>query len=266
MEKHLFDFSKKKPYFTVSLSDATPEETICTIRNAVFDGADAFLIHLERMKEEYHNEATLKRIFAYAEDKPIMTLHYRSKEKPELTDDDLTKVQFASIRAGASCVDVMEDLFDPELGQLAKDPSAVKKQKAYIDEIHKMGAQVLISSHILYKPTAQILEHAEKIQERGADIVKIAMRVDTPDQMDEATLANIALNKQLKTPFLFICRGKYGKANRMLAPIYGSCMVLCVQRYTVNGHKEKPILRSVKAVYDNLNYKPYGEGVNSDEF
>lgn len=110
------------------------------------------------------------------------------------------------------------------------------------------------------------MQHAERIQERGADIVEIAMWVDTPEQMDEATLTNIALNRKLKAPFLFICRGKCGKANRMLAPVYGSCMVLCVQRYTVNGHKEKPLLRAVKAVYDNLNYKPYGEGVKNNEF
>jgi len=81
---NLYNFSKKKPYFTVSINDSTPDETICTIRNTVFDGADSFLIHLERMQEEYHNEHVLERIFAYAEDKPIMTLNYRPKKNRSL--------------------------------------------------------------------------------------------------------------------------------------------------------------------------------------
>lgn len=255
MERYLFKDMDKKPYLTVSLSDPTPEETICTIRNAIFDGADAFLIHLEKLRPEFVNEMTLKGIFAYAEDKPIMTLNYRYGN--DFADDYLVKGQLEAIRAGAACVDVMTDLFDPVPDQFTENPDAVKKQKEYINEIHSMGAQVLMSWHPSYKTADQLLEYAEKMIERGADIVKIAMQVDTIDQMNEATMSTMQLKKQLNVPFLHICMGKYGKAHRIIAPLYGSCMVLCVQRYTVNGHREKPILRSVKAVYDNLNYKLY---------
>lgn len=254
MERYLFKDMDKKPYLTVSLSDPTPEETICTIRNAVFDGADAFLIHMERLRPEFVNKTTLKSIFAYAEDKPIMTLNYRHGDH---TDDDLVKGQFEALKAGASCIDVMGDLFDRVPDQLTENSDAIKKQKAYINEIHSMGAQVLMSSHTSYKTINELLEYAEKMQERGADIVKVAMSVDTIEQMNEATMSTMQLNKQLNVPFLLICTGKYGKAHRMIAPLYGSCMVLCVQRYTVIGHREKPVLRCAKAVYDNLNYKPY---------
>ncbi|MBE7042894.1 MAG: type I 3-dehydroquinate dehydratase [Ruminococcaceae bacterium] len=259
MNKYLFDTKEmaKKPYFTVSLSAKTPEETISVIRNAVFEGADAFLIHLEQFAPEYRTKETLEQIYSYTEDKPIMTLNYRSAFSSNQSDDERSKLQLLSVEAGAGCVDMMADYFDPNPQQMTYSKEAIKKQKEYIDTIHQMGGQVLISSHPPYKTKEELLEYMFIMQERSADIAKVAMRCDTQEQADSLWDSTIELKKQLDIPFLLIGTGTYGKAHRALAPVFGSCMVLCVQEYRPGFHKEKVLLKAAKSVYDNLDYKNY---------
>ena len=62
------------------------------------------------------------------------------------------------------------------------------------------------------------------------------------------------MRKALHVPFLHIAIGQWGKVHRVMAPTLGSSMVLCVQRYTPAGHKDKPLLRATRAVYDNLDW------------
>lgn len=35
----------------------------------------------------------------------------------------------------------------------------------------------------------------------------------------------------------------------------GSSLIFCVQQYTPKGHKEQPLVRAAKAVFDNLDYR-----------
>ena len=42
----------------------------------------------------------------------------------------------------------MADLFDPSPVQFTQDPIAIRKQKDLICEIHRNGAEVIISSHV----------------------------------------------------------------------------------------------------------------------
>ena len=60
--------------------------------------------------------------------------------------------------------------------------------------------------------------------------------------------------KALGIPFLMINMGDHGKAHRVIGPVFGSCMLLCVQQYTPNGHKEKPLLRACRDIYNNFDY------------
>lgn len=262
MQRYLFDAKEmaKKPYLTVSLSAPTAEETVGVIRNAVYEGADAFLIHLEKLEEKYKTKDYLEWIYSFAEDKPIMTLNYREGlNNGQLSDEELTVNQFLSLEAGAGCVDMMADYFDPNPEQMTHNPEAVKKQKEYIAKVHDMGGQVLISSHPSYKTKDELLEYMLTMQERGADIAKVAMRCETTEQADSLWDSTLELKKQLNIPFLLIggTGNGYGKAHRALAPVFGSCMVLCVQEYRPGFHKEKILLKSAKAIYDNLDYKNY---------
>lgn len=252
MNKPVFAFTGAKPLLVCSLSDKTEIDAVCTMRNAVFDGADGFLIHLERMDPALWTRDAMRRIFAYAEDKPILTLHYRSTA---LTDEERARIQLEAVDAGAGCVDVMGDMFGACEGELTFDPAAMERQAWYIDEIHSRGAQVMMTSHIgRFETKDTLIPRVLEMERRGADIVKIAMAVANEDELLASLEETVLMRRTLHVPFLHIATGQWGKVHRVMAPTLGSCMVLCVQRYTPAGHKDKPLLRATRAVYDNLDW------------
>lgn len=250
----IFENMDKRPALVCSLSDATEAELIATIRNAIWDGADGFLLHTECMDKEYRNVESLKRILAYCEDKPVLTLDYSWG-----VGDDTPNAAFLldTIDAGAGCIDVYADMFDHHDRLCYTDkPEAVKKQMELIEKAHAKGAQVMTSCHLFdFVEPEKVLEMGISLEKRGADIVKFAAQVNNEDELLEAMRLTVMLKRTLKVPFLHIAMGQYGKAHRVLAPTLGSCMVLCVQKYTTRSHKDKPLLRAVRTVYDNLDYK-----------
>jgi 3-dehydroquinate dehydratase type I len=157
------------------------------------------------------------------------------------------------VESGASMCDIMSDIFDPSPRQLTKKQRAIDKQKKLIDQIHSMGAEVLMSSHTGDFLTAEeTIEHAKAMENRGADMIKIVVKGTSEAEMQEAFQITSLLKKELKVPFLHICAGQYGKIHRAMAPLFGSALVLCVQSYTAGSYHEQVLLRAIKAVYDNL--------------
>lgn len=264
MKKPLFS-DKKLPYTVTSLSDPTADKTICTICNAIYDGTDAFMIHLEKLEDKYVNPEDLARIFEYTCDKPIYTMNYRTKNNK--TDEQLITEQIMAVEAGASMIDMMGDMFAPSPLELTHDSEAIRKQQDVIEKIHTLGGEVLLSSHTwVYMTTDELLAHTLELEKRGADFVKIAMTVNSEEEGIDVLKSTWIVKNQLHIPFLHICMGQYGKLHRAIGPMLGSCFALCVQQYTEAGHKEKPLLRAQKAVFDNICCKPHrSDCVNTEK-
>ena len=128
-----------------------------------------------------------------------------------------------------------------------------------------MGAEVLMSSHTwVYMTTEQVIEHMKALEARNADMVKIAACVDNEEQLVEAFQTTIALKKELKVPFVHIVMGLYGKIHRFVAPFLGSSLVFTVEQYTPKGHKEQPLVRAAKAVFDNLDWRVPRSALETD--
>ena len=241
---------------TCSLRELTAEDNINTIRNAIYDGAEAFMIHLEKLEEDYHNEADLKRIFNYAGDKPVISVNYRTPRRPGKTDEELIHEQKIAVKAGANVVDIVGDIFCPGKDEITYDESAIIKQKQLIEEIHQLGGKVMFSSHTFrFLTTEETIAHCKALEERGADWVKIAVTANSPEELNEVNRTTVELQKQMKVPFFHCCMGQYGKLHRVYSGLLGSKIVLCVQNYNANSNpKEQPLLRSTKAVIDNLDF------------
>lgn len=248
------NYLEKDYLLTCSLRETSIQANVATIRNAIFDGADAFMLHLEKIPDENINVEDLKRLYDYAGKRPIISVNYRSKNKPGKTDDDLIAQQMISIEAGAQIVDVFGDIYNPSKDELALDSETINKQKDYINTIHSRGAKVLMSSHIYrYMNTEEVLSHALKMQERGADIAKIAMTVNSEVEFQEAINTMFELKNKLSISYFFVTMGQYGKLLRQISGLLGSKIVLCNQQYTENSKPlEQPLLRAMKTVYDNL--------------
>ena len=112
-----------------------------------------------------------------------------------------------------------------------------------------------MSSHTWqYLTPEQILDITKAHEARGADITKIVTCANTEEELLSNFEAMRRMKKELNIPFLFLANGAHCKLQRIVGAYFGSCMVLCVQRYTPAGHKDKPLLRATRAVYDNLDW------------
>lgn len=244
----------KRPLLICMLQDINhPNDCMAIMRNAIYDGADGFYIHLDHLNPIHYNKNDLELIFDHAAEKPILVLNYRGKLTDGKSDEELVQLQLMAVESGASMCDIMADIFDPSPRQLTKKKSAVDKQKKLIDQIHNMGAEVLLSSHTgEFLSAEETLEHAKAMENRGADMIKIVVKGTTEADMQESFRITPLLKKELKIPFLHICAGQYGKIHRAMAPLFGSAFVLCVQSYTAGSFHEQVLLRAIKAVYENL--------------
>lgn len=252
-----FGDTKKRVPYICSLGYNNTDETIFAIKRAIPAGADGFLIHTEKMKEEYKDDENLKKIFSSALDKPVLALAYRGKQGE--TEDDRAKYLLRCIDCGAASIDVMSDFYDPQEEQFTWDKEAVRKQTQLIDEAHKRGADVLMSTHAIKRmlPLEQIIKQAKEAENRGADIVKIVLRPNSFDEVTDGLVITRETAKAINKPLLLILGGNYGKATRITAPLFGSCMVLCVETYDYAANTDKPLLSEVKAVYDNIDLAKY---------
>ncbi len=258
MKRFLFENLYEKPPLTVSISAPTPVEVICRARNALYNGADAFLFHLENLDPEFWDEKSFGEIFSACERKPVMVVCYPNTSHTQaLTDDELFEIELTAVRAGVSCVDIRGDMFDRGAPrELTMKPEVIEKQKKTIEKVHEMGAQVIMSCHVTgeYLDTATLLTIGKEIQSRGADIVKIVMNAYSEEQMVEAYTSTYRLHRELEKPVLHLLAGKYCQTHRMLGAALGSCLSFCVDSYDQYQNRVKPKLSAMRAIYDNLQY------------
>lgn len=242
-----------KPLLTVMVQADNPERIKELIDKSVPKGAEAFGMQFEQMKDEYRTKAVYRDLFSYTKDKPIYVTNYRFAFNEGKTDDMLAEELLELADCGADLCDVMGDYFDRQPDELAIDESAIKKQIDLIDKLHKKGAYVLMSSHVLkYTPAERVLEIALEHQNRGADICKIVTGADTMDQqIDNLKIINM-LKENLKIPFLFLCGGECCILRRIGGEI-GCCMYLCVHEYDKLATPAQPLLTNIKAIRDNMN-------------
>lgn len=242
------------PVLSAVITEATPGESIRTIRTAEFEGAQAFLYDLRKLERQYHTEEHLASIFR-ATDRPVMVYYYRRPMRGfEAVSDEIRAETFlTSVAAGASAVDVMADLFDPNEIELTRDPAAIERQQALMSDIRRLGGEVMLSSHTLVAmSTAEVLSHAQELAARGPDMVKIVPRVPTEEDLLEAMRTTVALRRALTIPFIHIVMGEYNRIHRIVGPTLGSAVCFCTPYFNEDATLEQPLLRSTKQVFDNF--------------
>ena len=194
------------------------------------EGAEAFGMQFERLDCEYRNKDVYKELFSYT-DQPVYVTNYRIGKNEGKTDDVLADELLELADCGATLCDIMGDLFDKQPDEVALDDRAIERQIKLIEDLHKKGAEVLISSHIYtYTPAERVLEIALEHQRRGADISKIVTGADTMEQqLENLKIVNL-LKENLKIPFLFLAGGECHILRRIGGEL-GCCMYLCVCEY-----------------------------------
>ncbi len=248
---------QSRPLITCMLQTRTAMDAICTVRNAMYDGCDAFGFQMEAMKPEEQTEEKLKSIFRLTAGKPIYATNYRGHQNGDMPDEELAEGLMLLLKCGATLLDVMGDYYSPHPIQLTEDAEAVEKQKALIERIHAAGGEVLMSSHVLkFIPEEEVMRIALAHKERGADICKIV----TASNSDEEQLENLkiinTLKKELGIPFLFLAGGSHCKLIRTIGPMLGCTMWLTVHEYNALSTRAQPHCRAIRTILDNFDYLP----------
>ena len=244
-----------KPLLTAMIQCRTPEECIVKIKASIEDGADALGIQLCKLKREYRTKEILTKIFDACEGKPIYVTSYRHSESEGYTDEECAELLLLALDSGATLLDVFGDMFERSpYYELAESEEAIKKQKALIDEIHRRGGEVLMSSHTFKSITVEEnLMIAKAHIERGADIIKIVNKAETKEEVPVYIEAIQKITAMTDKKLLLLVSGE-GQIIRYIGPSFGVCMYLCVQHHSEMDTPEQPVLRKLKAIRDNLRF------------
>ena len=246
---------QNRPLITCMLQERDINTACKTVRNAMFDGCDAFGYQMEVTDKAQRSDENLKKLFCTMGQKPIYVTNYRTGQNTGMSDDELLDDLIRMLHCGATLADIMGDFYSPDPIQLTTDAIAVEKQKDAIKRVHDAGGEVLMSSHVLkFIDSDEVMRIATAHMERGADISKIVTWADT----EEEELANLAtierLRRELEIPFLFLCGGKYTKMVRTIGPFLGACMWLTVYQHNAFSTDAQPVCRAIRAIADNFDY------------
>lgn len=254
--------NQNRPLITGMILKDNPDSIRYAVKNSIYDGADCLGIQLEWLKKEYKTEENYKKIFAACAGHPIYVTNYRGAENKGYSDDELAQGLVTALSCGGTLGDVPASLFDPESGmgqglELSENPAAIEKQMRLVDQIHSMGREVLMSSHVLkFTPAETVLKIAFEQQRRGADIVKIVTASNSDEELMENLRITTLLKKELKVPFLYLSGGTHSKLHRMIGAQLGCVTYLAVQMHDERAVPTQPTIRAAKAVRDNLDYLP----------
>lgn len=246
----------KRPVVTTMLKSTNTKDIIFDVERAIKEGTDAFCLEIELMETKSRTASDFKDIFAAMGDKPayITDYHRLNINDTEQNDDELTEEMLLALSCGAKLFDVRGDLFDIQPDELTLDDKAVYKQIELIKEVHRLGGEVIMSSHPLrFLNTEYVLKIAKAQESRGTDIVKIVTAANTKQELFENFQTTLALTKEIKAQNLFLCIGDYCKPHRMTAPIISNSLYLCVQE----GIEvvSQPSMSSAKALMESSGLK-----------
>ena len=244
----------EKPLLTVMLQCPTVDPAIGKIRNAACNGAEAFGFQAEWLYRENQTPENFKKIIGEMGGRPCYATCYRDRYNTGVTDEELEEELLTLADCGATLVDVMGDMYDPQPDQMAVDEKAIARQMKLIDALHQKGKEVLMSCHILkFTPAERVMEIAREQKRRGADIVKIVVGADTMEQQIENLRIHDLLKRELGAEFLFLSVGK-STIHRRLGGMLGNSLILCTYEHDACSTPQQPLLRIAKAIRDDMGF------------
>ena len=251
--KRLFPLHSGRTLITHLLTAQTPAEFIAEARGGEADGADAIAVELYDMKPEFRNRESFEKIL-HAINLPFMFILYRN-DKWELGSEDNKRqeILLAAAEAGAGMIDVVGDCFDPSPDECTHNSSAIEKQIRLIERIHQTGSQVLMSSHPMRAMTSdEVLAQLKSFEQRGADVVKLVAKADTEEEFAESVQTTMRLHRELKTPFIHLCSGKFATIQRFLGTKLGVAITFGVHQYHTQYSYAQPKISAFKTVQANI--------------
>ena len=252
------------------IREKTSKAAIAEIKNCMYDGADMIDLHISCL--ENRGEDTLKAIMS-ASKLPVLALNYNGDyywQDAGFSEEERTESLLRAVRAGAAGVDIQgytfhkpskdsfcgEDKYSFTKGnpkEVVTDEKIILKQCEFIEEVHSMGAEVLLSCHPgIPMNCQQVVGLALFLEKRKPDIIKIVTAATNEDELVESIKTMVALKKEVKTPVSYHTNGDAGSLSRIINPILGGQIIFCVDRYSESSTMEQLDLKTVRTIIDNM--------------
>ena len=252
------------------IREKTVRAAIGEIKNCFYSGADMIDLHISCLENK--SIETLKEIISSCK-LPVLALNYNSDYSWNdcgFSEEERTKSFLDAVKAGAAGVDIQgytfdtkskggfygEDLYSFTKGnprEIVTDEKTIAKQCDFIETIHSMDAEVLLSCHPgIPMNCQQIIDLALFLEKRNPDIIKIVTIANTEDELAESIKTMSVLKKEVKTPVSYHAGGEKGSLSRIINPILGGQIAFCVDRYSESSTFEQLDLKTAKLIIDNI--------------
>ncbi|WP_192918468.1 type I 3-dehydroquinate dehydratase [Salinigranum salinum] len=272
----------EQPFIVTSLAETTIEETVATIKQAEYDGARAFEVHLPLVsfpdREDVERLTTSTAAPMYATCRREHFYDLLGADVPvELTDDQRTEALVDAVEAGFDGADFELDTFDPtggpeafteaaitahaadpdaEPAQITDDADAVARQREVVDRVHDAGGDVMLSAHTYTHLTPEdALGIAERATDRGADFAKIVGVDRDMDEALETLRAHLRLNEADVVPYGLMAIGDPSRIVRPIAPMFGSAWVFAQPELTPGGFHSWPLVENAREVLRRVDWR-----------
>lgn len=260
----------KAPAIAGVIRERSVRSAIAEIKNCTYDGADMIDLHLSCL-ENYDTE-DLRQIVQSTK-LPILALNYNRTydwSDAGLSEEERMESFLRAVKAGVAGVDMQgysfqteardgfvgEDIYSFTKGnpkEIVTDTTVIRKQCEFIEKVHLMGAEVLLSCHPgIRMSTEQVVTLALFLEERNPDIIKIVTKAETEEDLAESIRTMLLLKKEIKTPISYHANGKAGTLSRILNPLLGGQIAFCVDRYNEGSTMEQIDLRTTKRIFDGV--------------
>lgn len=267
--------SPASPLVIGVIRERTVRDAIAKIKSATLHGATAIDLHLSCLNPEFKNTESIRKIVDQC-DLPILALNYSQDyeynefEEPE---EDRIALLLQAVEAGVAAIDMQAYSYDryskknfreeykdcglpfikEGIHEIVCDPVILEKQKALVNKVHEMGAEVLISCHpMVVLNREEVLALAESLDARDPDIIKIVTRAETEDDMLESVASMIELRRHFKKPVHVHAAGKAGQLSRVVNPLLGGHLLFCNDGFTASSNFAQPDLQTVRTILDNV--------------
>ncbi len=265
-----------QPFICTILSDSNPTDSIRSIRLSDYDGTDAYEMNLMMLRKEFLNEKDLRYVFQSTV-KPIIVCHYQwDYEAPlDMGEEERFELLLNAVRWGASGIDLEADAYDPSSGppewseearaysldrsskprDWTTDPAAIQRQREIIEEVHRLGGEVLLCAHTrVHLSVEEAVSMAKEMEARGADIAKVVSVNTNYEDLLDSMRATLEIKNALGIPFIMMSHGEHSKIGRVVCPILGSMLAFCTQPLSPGGYPLQPPIRAMKAAWENIDW------------
>lgn len=252
------------------IREKSTRAAVSEIKNCMYDGADMIDLHMSCL--ENCDEENLRGIIESTK-LPILALNYNCTtdwQDAGYDEDKRAESFIRAVRAGAAGIDMQgytfdiasksgfcgEDKYSFTKGnpkEIVTDEKIIAKQCGFIDKIHSMGSEVLLSCHPGIPMGADaVVDLALFLEKRNPDIIKIVTIAQSEDDLIESFRAMSLLKKEVKTPVSYHAGGKAGSLSRIVNPILGGQIIFCVDRHSETSTPEQLDLKTVRTIIDNM--------------